>query len=317
VDWENERYVRLYVRETIDEAVLSWQAKSLWKELLPKFDRAGVIDLGVHGWKGLAVLIRWPLAVLESAVPELLSDGRIELRGRWLVAPNYIAAQEAKKSDRQRQAESRARRRDKALARDVIPEEAEEDSEEDEPGSVTIRDSGEPSVTEEVENVTLGHTPSHRVTLCSAVPCSAVQEKECGASPTPPPDAEEDSDLNRRRGARRRARDLAEAGIARLNELTGRSYQPTAKDTLDNLATLARDGVTEAQVIAVVDAKHREWKSDAEMRKYLRPSTLFRPTKFRAYLGDLVGAARSAEGERGGDIVLPQEWIDYARKYGE
>ena len=123
MDWSNERYVRVYVRETIDDISLSWEARAIWAELIKRFDRAGVIALGRQGvnWtKGLAALIRIPLNVVEDHFHELLEDGRVEIREEdgqaWAVAPNFIEAQEAKQSDSHRQREYRARRREKALA---------------------------------------------------------------------------------------------------------------------------------------------------------------------------------------------------------
>ncbi|MBT8453903.1 MAG: GIY-YIG nuclease family protein [Deltaproteobacteria bacterium] len=116
MDWQNERYVRLYTRETPDDLVLSPEARLVWYELIRKFDRAGVIDLGRHGTRALSALLRVPLDWVEQAIPELCEDGRIELRDSYIVAPNFMDAQEAKQSDRQRQRESRARRRDRVRA---------------------------------------------------------------------------------------------------------------------------------------------------------------------------------------------------------
>jgi hypothetical protein len=114
MDWENERYVRLYVRETIDDLALSWEAIAVWRALLTKLDRAGLIELNGKPLKLVAAMIRMPWSVVDGALDELRSDGRIEINSEYLVAPNFIEAQEAKQSDRQRQADSRARRRDKA-----------------------------------------------------------------------------------------------------------------------------------------------------------------------------------------------------------
>lgn len=116
MDWENERYVRLYTRDTVDDIVLSWEADALWTKLMRKFDRAGVLPMSRHGWKGIAALTRIPLEVVERAIDELLVDGRIELRGDWLFAPNFMTAQESKQTDKQRKADSRARRREIARA---------------------------------------------------------------------------------------------------------------------------------------------------------------------------------------------------------
>lgn len=153
MDWENERYVRLYTRDTVDDAVLSWEADALWTKLMRKFDRAGVLPMSRHGWKGVAALTRMPLDVVEVAIEELLTDGRIELRGDWLFAPNFMAAQECKQSDKQRSSESRARRRERAKAaeRGLLPYSRD-----------TNRDS-------ETRNVSESHDVSHAVTPSLAV----------------------------------------------------------------------------------------------------------------------------------------------------
>lgn len=176
MDWQNERYVRLYVRRTIDDALLSWQARALWKELLTQFDRAGVIQVGPHGIRGIAALVDWPLEEIERALPQLVADGRLEDHGSYLVAPNFEEAQEARQSDRQRQAEARARRRELARAEVVRAVErgpegnfvTKRDSEVDvdpEGNSVTKRDGVSQNVTECHETVHNRHTVSHGVTL--------------------------------------------------------------------------------------------------------------------------------------------------------
>ena len=52
--WDDERYVRLYTRDTTDWLALSWQAQGLFVLILRKVNRAGVIDLGRAGKRGLA-----------------------------------------------------------------------------------------------------------------------------------------------------------------------------------------------------------------------------------------------------------------------
>jgi len=156
VDGENERYVRLYVRRTVDDALLPWKSRALWKELLPKFDRAGVID-NAHGCRGIAALVEWPVEVVEEALPPLLADGRVEQIGDHLIAPNYLEANEATQSDKQRQAECRARRRDVARMQSIV----------------TNRDSKSQNVTEchkTSGSVTSGHAVSQPVTPSLAVP---------------------------------------------------------------------------------------------------------------------------------------------------
>lgn len=110
MDWSNENYVRLYTRETDDDLVLSWEARAVWHEMLKRFDRSGFMAIK-RGRRGLAAMVRMPLEVVERVIPELLDDGRIREIEAGYIAPNFMEAQEATKSDRQRQRDSRTRRR--------------------------------------------------------------------------------------------------------------------------------------------------------------------------------------------------------------
>jgi hypothetical protein len=282
MDWENERYVRVYVRETVDDAVLSWEARALWDAMIKRFDRAGVIDTGDHGWKGVALLVRMPIDVVEKAGAELLRDGRVENRQGYLIAPNYIPAQEAKQSDRQRQSESRARKRDQVMA---LVLGVGEDKREMLllPESVTNRDDLSQNVTETAECVTDGHTPSHYVTPSLAVPsCTKPSLKNNTLSvasgsdplpvledglrsetkpptpsaktrkPKPPP-----SDTATKAASYLRDRILETAPNCAASRLTPKQIEAWAR-TLDKLASLSPDHTWRA-IRETVD-----WLHDAE-----------------------------------------------------
>lgn len=154
MDWSNERYVRFYTRDTGDWLALSFDAQSLFMHLCRKVDRAGVLELGKQGKKTVAVVLAqvalWDR--LAPALEELLSDGCIELRGDVLFMPNFVAAQEAPQSDRLRQQESRARRRELAQAGAIVTRRAGDDLNPN--GAVPNRDL----------DVTCGHDVSHGVT---------------------------------------------------------------------------------------------------------------------------------------------------------
>jgi uncharacterized phage protein (TIGR02220 family) len=70
-----------------------------------------------------------------------------------------------------------------------------------------------------------------------------------------------------------------------LNTKSHRNYRPS--DT--NLAFITnrlKDGIADWQLRAIVTRKCREWDTD-EMRRYLRPATLFNKTKCEQYVGEL------------------------------
>lgn len=68
-----------------------------------------------------------------------------------------------------------------------------------------------------------------------------------------------------------------------LNEKTGANFKPTAKDTISHINARIKDGYTVEQFKQVIDKKCADWLTDAKMREYLRPATLF-GTKFESYL---------------------------------
>lgn len=161
MDWANERYVRVYVRDTPEWICLSWQARALFHEVMRKVDRAGVLPIGRAGARGLAALVRMPEEVVGPALAELSEDGCLELNEGAIIIPNFIEAQEAKQSDAHRARESRSRRRASALGRAIA--------------DVTLRDDVDDSVTNRDEDQTDRHEPSQPVTLCCAVPSCTDQ----------------------------------------------------------------------------------------------------------------------------------------------
>jgi len=71
--------------------------------------------------------------------------------------------------------------------------------------------------------------------------------------------------------------------IQYLGQRTGTHYRGS-KPSLSNIRARLREGATLSEAKLVIDYKVEEW-SDTEMEKYLRPSTLFRPSHFDEYLG--------------------------------
>lgn len=181
MDWSNEDYVRLYTRETDDDLVLSWQARAVWHEMLKRFDRSGLIAMR-RGRMGLAALLRLPIEIVDGAIPELLTDGRIRELDIGYFAPNFMEAQEATKSDKQRQKESRERRHARSMGGDS--QVTKRDS------YVTNRDHNPSSVTERDADVTNRDRSSRggggSVTLTSADPDPNLREPPARAHAIPP-----------------------------------------------------------------------------------------------------------------------------------
>lgn len=204
MDFANERYIRVYTRDTTTVLMWAWETTSLWWALLRKVDRAGVIDLGDHDPAAtIAVLLRTrttpPLSVVVAALQEWLQSGSVELREiggghRVLVVPNHIEAQEAIQSDAARQRRARELRRDLgALTVDVtetVPPVTRRDA------RVTRRDAPDrktvapvtPSHAESLQPSQPSQTNHHTgAARQPAEPASVSEEEPCAESPMSKP----------------------------------------------------------------------------------------------------------------------------------
>lgn len=111
--FEDERYVRLYVRDTTTWLMLKWEGQSVFALLLRKVDRSGIFDLGGSDpYEAVAAVLQMPDDIVRVGLNRLLSRGVIERAADCLVFPRFIEAQEATMSPTTRQKESRLRRRD-------------------------------------------------------------------------------------------------------------------------------------------------------------------------------------------------------------
>jgi hypothetical protein len=93
--WADERYVRVYTRDTGEWLALGWEAQALFIFALRKADRAGIVQTGKAGARGLAGMTGVPLEVVERVLPLLLEDGCLRECDGGYIVPNFIAAQEA------------------------------------------------------------------------------------------------------------------------------------------------------------------------------------------------------------------------------
>lgn len=111
--WEDERYVRLYTRDTPEFLALSWTARGLFALILRKVDRAGILEVGKLGLRGVAVAIGGPWVDVEGPLRELLEDGCVMLdeAGTAVMVPNFLIAQEAVQTDAARKRASREKAR--------------------------------------------------------------------------------------------------------------------------------------------------------------------------------------------------------------
>lgn len=77
--------------------------------------------------------------------------------------------------------------------------------------------------------------------------------------------------------------------LEHLNQVAGTKFKPVPAN-LNLISARLHEGFTVDVVKAVVNCQHREW-GNGDMRKYLRPETLFNATKFAGYAGQAESAA--------------------------
>lgn len=74
-----------------------------------------------------------------------------------------------------------------------------------------------------------------------------------------------------------------------LNTKTGSSYRATTEANVKPIRARLNDGFTVEDCKKVIDTKSGQWLNNPDMVKYLRPATLFSPSKFEGYLNECRG----------------------------
>jgi hypothetical protein len=176
MDWSNERYVRLYVRDTTTWKLLGWQGQTVLMHLLRKLDRAGRLDFeGCTAAEAVALHTGLPEEVVSKGWDAVTKRHVFVTDDLGVLMPHYLEAQEAVQSNAQRTREWRARQA----------------------AGVTKRDEPQRNVTEPLRAVTDGDGARRSVTdgdSSRAVPCRAVPSEPAGPagareeSVLPPPD---------------------------------------------------------------------------------------------------------------------------------
>ena len=120
----------------------------------------------------------------------------------------------------------------------------------------------------------------------------------------------------------------AERILGVLNAKAGRNFaarapngDPTA--SLQAAHAVLKKGYTEAQVEQVIESRVVKWRDDPERREFLRPSTLFRLSKFEQYLGQVGTSARPPtpkalqsvpRSERMEGVGRPTDWEELVKR---
>ena len=80
-----------------------------------------------------------------------------------------------------------------------------------------------------------------------------------------------------------RVTDQAKQVLTYLNQQTGSRYQ-VSKTSMEHIRARLGEGFSAEELKLVVDYTNEKWSADLQMATYLRPTTLFLPSKFPGYL---------------------------------
>jgi hypothetical protein len=110
VNWSDERWIKLYTRDTGDWLFLSFDAQALFLMLLRKADRQGYVALGKKGREAVAGIIGHSTSQdrVGPALDALLSDGCVIETNGGLLIRNFEQAQNGRTSEAERQRRHRA-----------------------------------------------------------------------------------------------------------------------------------------------------------------------------------------------------------------
>lgn len=74
--------------------------------------------------------------------------------------------------------------------------------------------------------------------------------------------------------------------IGHLNKVSGKRYSSKGDANQKAINGRLKQGYTIQDILNVIDVKSQQWSRNKKMNKYLRPSTLFRKSKFEGYLNE-------------------------------
>ncbi|MHC0465127.1 conserved phage C-terminal domain-containing protein [Kosakonia cowanii] len=77
--------------------------------------------------------------------------------------------------------------------------------------------------------------------------------------------------------------DLAIEVLTHLNQVSGSRFHKS-RSSLENIRARLREGYSVSDLKLVIDLKHEHWHENDKQYQYMRPETLFRPSKFEGYL---------------------------------
>jgi hypothetical protein len=120
VNWSDEKYVKLYVRDSLTWRAWPWQAKALWPLILRKLDGAGLLETGnLDPADAVSLQTDIPAEVVRPGLAAIITSGALKSVAGGLVAPSFVDAQEARKTEAQKKRDQRERVRDQRIQAQV------------------------------------------------------------------------------------------------------------------------------------------------------------------------------------------------------
>ncbi len=98
-------------------------------------------------------------------------------------------------------------------------------------------------------------------------------------------------------------KEIVEEIIAYLNEKANKHFKATNKEAIKFINGRLSEGYSKEDLKAVIDNRVEKWLNDEKMNEYLRPSTLFRPSKFETYYNDVLSMREKAVSEKEQEFI--------------
>lgn len=112
LNWPDENYAKLYTRDTPNWLMMPWQARALLPLMIRKADGAGFIDTGDRELAALSLVVQLPQDVVQVGLYALVELGTVSRTAGGLELPNFVEAQEARKTEGQKKRDQRTKVRD-------------------------------------------------------------------------------------------------------------------------------------------------------------------------------------------------------------
>lgn len=117
MDFADERFVRIFVRDSKTWLRWGWEGQAVFVLVMRKFDQCGRIDDVDDPAEDVALLTGLPVEVVRVGLPRILGSKTFVHTGRSLECPNFIDGQTASRSDSARCREYRARLKSRLAVR--------------------------------------------------------------------------------------------------------------------------------------------------------------------------------------------------------